>query len=134
MMAILCLPQKTIAISAGERLYTRWNYRPMFDKMAADYIQPDISHAGGIMELKKLLQKQKADIFRLHRIIRQVLLQMLQHFSLLQHALISKFLKSCILMLNGEKMLQMKVLNIKTVISLFQTNRVLALKLMKKNA
>ncbi|MBP3370168.1 MAG: galactonate dehydratase [Clostridia bacterium] len=43
-----------VAISAGERLYTRWDYRPMFDKMAADYIQPDISHAGGIMELKKI--------------------------------------------------------------------------------
>ena len=26
----------------------------MFDIMAADYIQPDISHAGGIMELKKI--------------------------------------------------------------------------------
>lgn len=43
-----------IAISAGERLYTRWDYRQMFDLMAADYIQPDISHAGGIMELKKI--------------------------------------------------------------------------------
>ena len=43
-----------VAISAGERLYTRWDYRKMFDKMAADYIQPDISHAGGIMELKKI--------------------------------------------------------------------------------
>ena len=43
-----------VAISAGERLYTRWDYRAMFDKMAADYIQPDISHAGGIMELKKI--------------------------------------------------------------------------------
>lgn len=43
-----------VAISAGERLYTRWDYRPMFDKQAADYIQPDISHAGGIMELKKI--------------------------------------------------------------------------------
>jgi len=43
-----------VAISAGERLYTRWDYREMFDKMAADYIQPDISHAGGIMELKKI--------------------------------------------------------------------------------
>ena len=43
-----------VAISAGERLYTRWDYRPMFDKMAADYIQPDVSHAGGIMELKKI--------------------------------------------------------------------------------
>lgn len=43
-----------VAISAGERLYTRWDYRKMFDLMAADYIQPDISHAGGIMELKKI--------------------------------------------------------------------------------
>lgn len=43
-----------VPIAAGERLYTRWDYRGMFDKMAADYIQPDISHAGGIMELKKI--------------------------------------------------------------------------------
>lgn len=43
-----------VAIAAGERLYTRWNYRPLFDIGAADYIQPDISHAGGIMELKKI--------------------------------------------------------------------------------
>lgn len=46
--------RSAVAISAGERLYTRWDYRLMFDKMAADYIQPDISHAGGIMELKKI--------------------------------------------------------------------------------
>ena len=26
----------------------------MFDIMAADFVQPDISHAGGIMELKKI--------------------------------------------------------------------------------
>ncbi len=43
-----------VAISAGERLYTRWDYRRFFDLMPADYIQPDISHAGGIMELKKI--------------------------------------------------------------------------------
>ncbi len=43
-----------VAISAGERLYTRWDFRRLFDLGAADYIQPDISHAGGIMELKKI--------------------------------------------------------------------------------
>ncbi len=43
-----------VAISAGERLYTRWDYRKLFDINAADYIQPDVSHAGGIMELKKI--------------------------------------------------------------------------------
>ncbi len=43
-----------VAISAGERLYTRFDYMPLFEMRACDYIQPDISHAGGIMELKKL--------------------------------------------------------------------------------
>lgn len=43
-----------VAIAAGERLYTRWGFRPLFDKHAADFIQPDISHAGGISELKKI--------------------------------------------------------------------------------
>jgi len=43
-----------VEISAGERLYSRWDYRKLFDLRAADYIQPDISHAGGILELKKI--------------------------------------------------------------------------------
>lgn len=43
-----------VAISAGERLYSRRDYRPLFEMRAADYIQPDISHAGGVMELKKI--------------------------------------------------------------------------------
>ena len=43
-----------IAISAGERLYTRYDYNELFRRRAADYIQPDVSHAGGIMELKKI--------------------------------------------------------------------------------
>ncbi len=43
-----------VAISAGERLYTRFDYTPLFESRACDYIQPDISHAGGIMELKKI--------------------------------------------------------------------------------
>lgn len=43
-----------VAIAAGERLYTRYNYRELFAGRANDYIQPDVSHAGGIMELKKI--------------------------------------------------------------------------------
>ena len=43
-----------VAIAAGERLYTRYDYNELFRRRAADYIQPDISHAGGIMELKKI--------------------------------------------------------------------------------
>jgi galactonate dehydratase len=43
-----------VAISAGERLYTRYDYNQLFQMRACDYIQPDVSHAGGIMELKKI--------------------------------------------------------------------------------
>ncbi len=43
-----------VPISAGERLYTRHDYKELFRLRAADYIQPDISHAGGILELKHL--------------------------------------------------------------------------------
>lgn len=43
-----------VAISAGERLYTMKDFKDLFEMRAADYIQPDVSHAGGIMELKKI--------------------------------------------------------------------------------
>lgn len=35
-----------VAIAAGERLYTLRGYRQLFALRAADYIQPDVSHAG----------------------------------------------------------------------------------------
>ncbi len=43
-----------VPIAAGERLYSHWDYRRLFDSRAADYIQPDVSHAGGLMQLKKI--------------------------------------------------------------------------------
>ena len=43
-----------VAISAGERLYHLRQFKDLFEMRAADYIQPDVSHAGGIMELKKI--------------------------------------------------------------------------------
>lgn len=49
-----------VAIAAGERLYTRYGYNELFALRAADYIQPDVSHAGGIMELKKIAAAAEA--------------------------------------------------------------------------
>ncbi len=49
-----------LPISAGERLYTLRSYRELFEMRAADYIQPDVSHAGGIMELKKIAAMAEA--------------------------------------------------------------------------
>ncbi len=41
-------------ISMGERLYTRWDFREVFERGCADFIQPDVSHAGGVWELRKI--------------------------------------------------------------------------------
>ena len=50
-----------VPVSAGERLYTRFDYNPLFATRATDYIQPDVSHAGGIMELKKIAAIAEAE-------------------------------------------------------------------------
>ncbi|MDD2708842.1 MAG: galactonate dehydratase [Verrucomicrobiae bacterium] len=43
-----------VPVAAGERLYTRWDYRDFFNRKCADFAQPDVSHAGGIMEMRKI--------------------------------------------------------------------------------
>jgi galactonate dehydratase len=43
-----------IPIATGERIHTRYEYRELLELQAADYIQPDITHFGGILETKKL--------------------------------------------------------------------------------
>ncbi|GAA1000557.1 galactonate dehydratase [Acrocarpospora macrocephala] len=41
-------------ISLGERLYTRWDFREVFDRGCADVVQPDVSHAGGVWEARTI--------------------------------------------------------------------------------
>ena len=43
-----------IPIATGERLYTKWDFKRLFDVGGVDIIQPDLSHAGGITEVKKI--------------------------------------------------------------------------------
>jgi len=43
-----------IPIATGERLYTRWDFKKIFKLGAVDIIQPDLSHAGGIWEVRKI--------------------------------------------------------------------------------
>jgi galactonate dehydratase len=43
-----------VRIAGGERLYSKYDFRVLFEKRAVDYIQPDVSHAGGLLELKKI--------------------------------------------------------------------------------
>lgn len=41
-------------IATGERNYTRWGFKEMLQSGAVDIIQPDLCHAGGILEVKKI--------------------------------------------------------------------------------
>lgn len=50
-----------VPVSGGERLYNKWEYKTLFDLKAVDYIQPDVSHAGGILELKKIAAMAEAN-------------------------------------------------------------------------
>lgn len=43
-----------IPIATGERLHTLYDYRELFELQAADIIQPDITHLGGLWNTKKL--------------------------------------------------------------------------------
>jgi len=44
----------TIPIATGERHYTREDFRPVLEAGGVDVIQPDLSHAGGITECRKI--------------------------------------------------------------------------------
>ena len=50
----------TIPLATGERMYSRWDFKEVFKQGAIDIIQPDLSHAGGITECKKLAAMAEA--------------------------------------------------------------------------
>ena len=54
----------TIPIATGERFLTRWEFRDVFEKQAAAFIQPDVSHTGGISELRKIANM--AEVYYVH--------------------------------------------------------------------
>jgi len=47
-------------IALGERLYSRWDFKPFFEQGAVDIIQPDLSHAGGLLECRKIAAMAEA--------------------------------------------------------------------------
>jgi len=47
-------------IALGERLFSRWEFKPFFEQGAVDIIQPDLSHAGGILEVRKIAAMAEA--------------------------------------------------------------------------
>lgn len=47
-------------IATGERLFTRWDYKKIFEQGIVNIIQPDLSHAGGILECRKIAAMAEA--------------------------------------------------------------------------
>ncbi len=50
----------TIPIALGERLYSRWDFKPFFERGILDIAQPDLSHAGGISEVRRIAAMAEA--------------------------------------------------------------------------
>jgi galactonate dehydratase len=50
----------TIPIAQGERLYTRWDVKRYLEDASVDILQPDIAHAGGISEVKRIANMAEA--------------------------------------------------------------------------
>jgi galactonate dehydratase len=50
----------TVPIALGERLYTRWDFKEVLVRGYADIVQPDLSHAGGILEARKIAAMAEA--------------------------------------------------------------------------
>ncbi|MCB2378002.1 galactonate dehydratase [Hymenobacter sp. BT635] len=49
-----------IPIATGERMYSRWDFKQLLIDGYVDIIQPDLSHAGGITECKKIISMAEA--------------------------------------------------------------------------
>ena len=52
--------QIDIPVATGERLYSKWDYRELLAKQAADIVQPDLVWVGGISEAKKVAAMAEA--------------------------------------------------------------------------
>ena len=54
------LRNSTTPIALGERLYSRWDFKNVITTGVVDIIQPDLSHAGGITEVRKIAAMAEA--------------------------------------------------------------------------
>ncbi len=49
-----------IPIATGERLFSRWEFKTLLQRGGVDIIQPDVCHAGGITEMRKIASMAEA--------------------------------------------------------------------------
>ena len=50
----------TCPIALGERLYSKWDVKRFLQDTSVDILQPDISHCGGISEIRKIASMAEA--------------------------------------------------------------------------
>lgn len=44
----------SVPLALGERLHSRWDFRPFLESGAIDIAQPDLAHAGGLSECRRI--------------------------------------------------------------------------------
>jgi galactonate dehydratase len=50
----------SVPIATGERMFTRWDFKSALSDGFVDIVQPDLSHAGGIWEVRKIAAMAEA--------------------------------------------------------------------------
>jgi len=53
-------PYTSIPIATGERMFSRWHFKELLHRGTVDIIQPDLSHAGGISEVRRIAAMAEA--------------------------------------------------------------------------
>lgn len=81
--------QTAIPIALGERLFTRQDFRPYLEQGAVDLVQPDVSHAGGLSETRRIASLAETYdvgllvIFRKRRVISDLAICAVRHIVLM---------------------------------------------------
>lgn len=52
--------QSSIPLATGERMFSRWAFKSVLASGSVDIVQPDVSHCGGISELRKIAAMAEA--------------------------------------------------------------------------
>lgn len=50
----------SVPIALGERLFSRWDFKRVFEANCVDIVQPDLSHAGGLSECRRIATMAEA--------------------------------------------------------------------------
>lgn len=49
-----------VPLATGERMFTRWGFKKLLQEGVVDIVQPDVSHCGGVWELRKIAAMAEA--------------------------------------------------------------------------